>query len=82
MWCIDIGMLIALKSWPELGVHVRGAINNGLSEIEIREAVLQAAVYCGVPAGVEAMKVAEKTILDMVEKGEHKRELAEKSPLV
>lgn len=82
MRCIDIGMLIALKSWPELGVHVRGAINNGLSEIEIREAVLQAAVYCGVPAGVEAMKVAEKTILDMVEKGEHKRELAEKSPLV
>ncbi|KAL6406123.1 4-carboxymuconolactone decarboxylase [Ilyonectria robusta] len=73
-------MLIALKSWPELGIHVRGALNNGLSEIEIREAVLQATIYCGVPAGVEAMKVAEKTINEMVQKGEHKRELAEVSP--
>jgi 4-carboxymuconolactone decarboxylase len=76
----DIGMLIALKSWPELGVHVRGAINNGLTEIEIREAVLQATVYCGVPAGVEAMKVASKAINEMVENGEHKRELKTKSP--
>ena len=73
-------MLIALKSWPELGVHTRGALNNGLTEVEIREAVLQAAIYCGVPAGVEAMKVTEKTINDMIEKGEHKRELKERSP--
>jgi 4-carboxymuconolactone decarboxylase len=71
-------MLIALKSWPELGVHVRGAINNGLSELEIREAVLQATVYCGVPAGVEAMKVASRTINEMVENGEHVRELGGK----
>lgn len=75
-------MLIALKSWPELGIHVRGALNNGLTEVEIREAVLQATIYCGVPAGVEAMKVAHKTINDMIEKGEHKRELAEVSPLL
>lgn len=73
-------MLIALKSWPELGVHIRGAIRNGLTEVEIREAILQATVYCGAPAGVEAMKVAEKAINDMVEKGDHKRELAEVSP--
>lgn len=75
-------MLIALKSWPELGVHVRGAINNGLTEVEIRESILHATIYCGVPAGVEAMKVAEKTLRDMVAKGEHKQELADKSPLV
>jgi len=74
---LNIGMLIALKSWPEFGVHTRGAINNGLTEVEIREAILQASVYCGVPAGVEAMKVAKKTIDDMVTKGEHKRELNE-----
>ncbi|RJE27656.1 4-carboxymuconolactone decarboxylase [Aspergillus sclerotialis] len=79
---LNIGMLIALKSWPEFGVHVRGAINNGLTELEIREAILQATVYCGAPAGVEAMKVAERTINDMIEKGEHKRELAEVSPAV
>jgi 4-carboxymuconolactone decarboxylase len=73
----DIGMLIALKSWPELGVHTRGAINNGVTEVEIREAILQAAIYCGVPAGIEATKVASATIDDMVANGEHTRELAE-----
>lgn len=73
-------MLIALKSWPEFGVHIRGAIRNGLTELEIREAILHATVYCGAPAGMEAMKVAERTINDMIEKGEHKRELAEVSP--
>lgn len=73
-------MLIAQKAWPEFGTHIRGAINNGLTELEIREAILHATVYCGAPAGVEAMKVAEKSINDMIEKGEHKRELAEVSP--
>lgn len=68
-------MLIALKSWPELAVHTRGAIRNGLSEVEIREAVLQAAVYCGVPAGIEAMKVTARTIDEMVANGEHTRQL-------
>lgn len=77
---LDLGMLIALKSWPELGVHVRGSINNGLTEIEIREAVLQATIYCGVPAGVEAMKVAARTIDEMVANGQHKRVLKTKSP--
>lgn len=75
-------MLVALKSWPELGVHVRGALRNGLTEEQVREAILQATIYCGVPAGVEAMKVAAKTIDDMVEKGEHKRQLAAISPLL
>ncbi|PLB36957.1 AhpD-like protein [Aspergillus candidus] len=70
---LNIGMLIALKSWPELGIHTRGAINNGLTEKEISEAVLQATIYCGVPAGVEAMKVTEKAILEMIEKGEYTR---------
>ena len=56
-------MLTALKTWPELGAHVRGAINNGLAGFEIREAVLQATVYCGVPAGVEAMKVAGRRLM-------------------
>ena len=73
-------MLIALKSWPEFGVHVRGAINNGLTELEIREAILHATIYCGVPAGVEAVKVAEKAMEDMVVRGEHKRQMAGLSP--
>ncbi|WPG98891.1 Hypothetical protein R9X50_00169100 [Acrodontium crateriforme] len=78
---MNLGILMALKSWPEFGVHTRGAINNGLTELEIREAILHATVYCGVPAGVEAFKVAEKVIADMVEKGEHKRELGDRHSL-
>lgn len=73
-------MLIALKSWAEFGIHIRGAIRNGLTELEIREAILQATVYCGAPAGVQAMKVADEVIKDMIEKGEHQRQLSEVSP--
>lgn len=72
---LNIGMLMALNRAPELGVHVRGARNNGLTEVEIREAILHATTYCGVPAGVDAFKVAEKTLNDMAEKGEMPREL-------
>lgn len=75
---LNIGMLMALNRAPELAVHVRGAVNNGLTEVEIREAILHATTYCGVPAGVDAMKTAEKVLDDMAEKGEHKRELGNK----
>ncbi|KAK1640842.1 carboxymuconolactone decarboxylase [Colletotrichum phormii] len=77
---LNIGMLIALKSWAEFVVHTRGAIRNGLTELEIREAILQATVYCGAPAGVHAMKVADEVIKEMIENGEHQREMAEVSP--
>ncbi|EFQ30675.1 carboxymuconolactone decarboxylase [Colletotrichum graminicola] len=77
---LNIGMLIALKSWAEFGTHIRGAIRNGLTELEIREAILQATVYCGAPAGVQAMKVADCVLEDMISKGEHKRQMAEVSP--
>ncbi|PWY88314.1 CMD-domain-containing protein [Aspergillus heteromorphus CBS 117.55] len=70
---LNLGMLIALKAWPELAVHTRGAINNGLTEKEISEAVLQATVYCGAPAGIEATKVTERVINEMIESGEYKR---------
>jgi 4-carboxymuconolactone decarboxylase len=46
--------------------------------VEIREAVLQATIYCGVPAGREAMQVCEKTINEMVENDEYKRQLKTK----
>ncbi|VUC26561.1 unnamed protein product [Clonostachys rosea] len=68
-----LGMVIAQKAWLEVALHTRGAINNGLTEIEIREVVLQATVYCGTPAGVEAMQVTEKVINEMIEKGEYTR---------
>lgn len=75
---LNIGMLMALNRAPELAVHIRGAINNGLTEVEIREAILHATTYCGVPAGVDAMKVAERVLNEMVEKGEHVRQLGNK----
>ena len=76
---INIGMLMALNRAPELAVHVRGARNNGLSELQIREAIIHATTYCGVPAGVDAMKTAEKVLNEMAEKGEMPRELGNKS---
>jgi 4-carboxymuconolactone decarboxylase len=78
---INIGMLMALNRSPELAVHVRGAIRNGLTETEVREAIIHATTYCGVPAGVEAMKVAENVLNDMAEKGEHVRDLGKKVTL-
>lgn len=76
---INIGMLMALNRAPELAVHIRGARHNGLSELEIREAIIHATTYCGVPAGVDAMKTAERVLNEMAEKGEMARELGEKS---
>lgn len=76
---INIGMLMALNRAPELAVHIRGARNNGLTELEIREAIIHATTYCGVPAGVDAMKTAEKVLNDMAEKGEMPRELGKRS---
>ena len=53
-------MLTALGKGPELKLHIRGAINNGLSKNEIKEVFLQAAIYCGVPAAVEAFRCARE----------------------
>lgn len=65
---LNIAMLCALNRGPELAVHTRGALNNGASEVEIREVILQAAVYAGMPAGMEGTKIAEKTINEWKEK--------------
>lgn len=69
---------MALNRGTELGTHIRGARNNGLSEEEIREAILHATVYCGVPSGVEAFKVAETVLDDMAKRGEKPRELGDR----
>ena len=59
---ITIAMLAALKLPTELKAHVRGALRNGCTVDEIREVLLQATVYCGVPAGVEAFRAAKDAI--------------------
>jgi len=70
---LNIGMLSALNRGPELGNHIRGAINNGLTDVEIREALLQVSIYVGMPAGLEGFKIAERVINEMVENGEYKK---------
>jgi 4-carboxymuconolactone decarboxylase len=57
-------MLTALNRPAELRLHVAGAINNGASVEEIKEVLLQASVYCGIPAGLDAFKVANATLQD------------------
>ena len=53
-------MLLALNRGDEFMLHVRGALNNGLSREEIREVLLHAAVYCGVPAANAGFKMAQE----------------------
>lgn len=59
---INIAMMTALNRSHELRVHVRGALRNGVTPEEIQEVLLQAAVYCGVPASMEAFRVADEAI--------------------
>ncbi len=56
--------LIAQHHWEELPMHVRAARRNGLTQDEIGEVILQAAVYCGVPAANRAFAVAAETLRD------------------
>ncbi|OPA85678.1 4-carboxymuconolactone decarboxylase [Pseudomonas fluorescens] len=57
---LNLGMLAALGRMDEFGVHFCGALRNGLTDAELRAALVQIAVYCGIPAGVEAFRVARK----------------------
>ena len=59
---ITLAFLSALKAPAELKAHVRGALRNGCTVEEIQEVLLQAAVYCGVPAGVEVFRAAKDVI--------------------
>ncbi len=59
---ITIATLAALKASTELKAHVRGALRNGCTVEEIQEVLLQTAVYCGVPAGIEAFRAAKEVI--------------------
>ena len=59
---MTVVMLVALNRPHELRLHLRGALNNGLSREEIREALLHAAVYCGVPTSVEAFRSAAEVV--------------------
>lgn len=56
---LTLGMLVALNRLEEFRLHVRGALNTGVTRDEIKEVLLQAAIYCGVPAAHSALRAAE-----------------------
>ena len=59
---VNLAMLTALGKPNELRLHIRGALTNGVTAEEIQEVLLQACIYCGVPAAGEAFKVAREVI--------------------
>jgi 4-carboxymuconolactone decarboxylase len=63
---ITIAMLVAMGRMPEVRVHVMGAVNNGVTREQIREIMIHAGVYCGIPAAVDGLRNAGE-VLDQLE---------------
>lgn len=62
---LNLGMLAALGRSHEFGLHFRGAIRNGVPLEELKEILMQIAVYCGIPAGVESFRIAGQILKEM-----------------
>ena len=62
---INLAMLTALNRSPEIKLHVRGALNNGVTVDEIKEVLLHATIYCGIPAGLDAFKAANEVLKEV-----------------
>jgi 4-carboxymuconolactone decarboxylase len=62
---INLAMLTALNRPHELKLHVRGAINNGVTKAEMSEVFLQTAVYCGAPAAIDGFRTAKEVFKEM-----------------
>lgn len=60
---LNLAMLTALSKPAELKLHVKGALTNGVTVDEIKEILLHATIYCGVPAGLEAFKAAHEVLV-------------------
>lgn len=61
---LNLAMISALNRPHELKLHVLGALNNGVTRVEIREVFLQVAVYCGMPAAIDAFRVAREVFAE------------------
>jgi 4-carboxymuconolactone decarboxylase len=59
---LNVGLLAASGRWSQFGDHVRSALRNGVTETELREALMQIGVYCGVPTGMEAFRVVRDVL--------------------
>jgi 4-carboxymuconolactone decarboxylase len=67
---LNIAMLTALNRSHELALHARGALTNGATVAEIQEVLLQTAIYCGVPAALEASRAVDPAIAEAREDGD------------
>jgi 4-carboxymuconolactone decarboxylase len=65
---LNVAMLSVLNRPHELKVHVKGAIRNGATKVEIREVLLQVAIYAGVPAAVDSFRVAKEALVELDKK--------------
>jgi len=65
---LNLAMLTALNRPHEVKIHLRGALNNGCSKVEIMETLLQAAIYCGVPAAVDSFRLAREIFREIESK--------------
>ncbi len=62
---LNLAMLSALNRPHELKMHLAGALRNGVTREEIREVLLQVAIYCGIPAGVDAFRCAREVFAEI-----------------
>jgi len=65
---INLAMLTALNRPHEVKLHIKGALNNGVSKDEIREVLLQTAIYCGVPASLDSFRIAREVFAEAAQK--------------
>ncbi len=65
---LNLAMISALNRPHELKMHVTGALNNGVTREQIREVFMQVAIYCGVPAGVDAFRTAREVFAQIDQK--------------
>ena len=62
---LNLGMIAALNRPHEFKLHLRGALNNGLTKDELKEVFLQIGVYCGVPAAMDSFRIAKEVFKEM-----------------
>ena len=65
---LNLAMISALNRPHELKIHVKGALKNGVTRDEIREVLMQVAIYCGVPAGVDSFRIAREAFAELDQK--------------
>lgn len=69
---MNLGMLSALNRPEEFALHVRAAIGNGVTRDDLEDALIQVGIYCGIPAGVEAFRIASRVLREIdAEKSAH-----------